>query len=246
MAVPAQATFAAHRQLGALRHALRYDVEHALGCGTITPLKNYDACLAEGFSRPREPRKYLGAHSDIGVFIDVAIQQHEVEQRRLVVDKDTSSRRNVMLALDENVRASNCQCPIAVQSMDGPCGGWAVLRPNSKETAIHKGQQREVAEKEVSAARRIGKNLDRHGGMPKTHSDVGKSVTIVRVNIDFAKKVVGSRSVRTAALWYEHGSPLERVLLAASVSTRQRQEADFRCDGRPGQSQLAATPGETR
>jgi len=32
----------------------------------------------------------------------------------------------------------------------------------------------------------------------------------------------------------------------ASVSTRQRQEADFRCDGRAGKGQLAATPGETR
>ena len=145
IAVPAQATFAAHRQLGALRHALRYGVQHALGCGTISALEDHDACLAEGFSRPWELCKHLGAHPDIGVFIDVAIQQHEVEQRRLVVDKYTSSRRNVMLALDKNVRASNCQCPIAVQSMDGPCGGWAVLRPSSKETAIHKGQQREVA-----------------------------------------------------------------------------------------------------
>ena len=202
IAVSAQATFAAHRQLGALRHALCYGVEHVLGCGPISSLEDHDACLAEGFARPRELRKYLGAYSDIGVLIDVAIQQHEVEQRRLVVDKDTSSRGNVMLASDENVRASNCQCPIAVQSMDGPCGGWAVLRPNSKVTAIHKGLQREVAKEEVSAARRFGQNLDRHGGTPKTHPDLGWSATIVRVDIDFAKNAVGSQCVRTAALWY--------------------------------------------
>lgn len=162
-------------------------------------MENHDARLAEGFSRPRELCKHLGAHSDIGVFVDVAIQQHEVEQRRLVVDKDTPSRRNVMLALDENVRASNCQCPIAVQSMDSPRSIWAVLRPSSKETPIDKGQQGEVAEQEVSAARRIGQNLDRHGGTPKTHSDLGMSVTIVRDTINLAKDVVGSRSVLTSA-----------------------------------------------
>ena len=35
-------------------------------------------------------------------------------------------------------------------------------------------------------------------------------------------------------------------LLAASVSTRRRQEADPRRDGSAGQGQLAATSGETR
>jgi len=34
--------------------------------------------------------------------------------------------------------------------------------------------------------------------------------------------------------------------LAASVSTRRRQEADFKRDGPAGQSLLAVTPGETR
>ena len=38
----------------------------------------------------------------------------------------------------------------------------------------------------------------------------------------------------------------ERRQMAASVSTRRRQKADFRRDGPAGQSQLAATPGETR
>ena len=37
-----------------------------------------------------------------------------------------------------------------------------------------------------------------------------------------------------------------RQNVAASVSTRERQKADFQCDGRAGQGQLAATPGETR
>ena len=37
-----------------------------------------------------------------------------------------------------------------------------------------------------------------------------------------------------------------RLVLAASVSTRWRQEADIRRDGPAGQSQLAATPRETR
>jgi hypothetical protein len=41
-------------------------------------------------------------------------------------------------------------------------------------------------------------------------------------------------------------SDVVRRLLAASVSTRQRQEADFRRVGRAGQGQLAATAGETR
>ena len=38
----------------------------------------------------------------------------------------------------------------------------------------------------------------------------------------------------------------ERKQTAASVSTRRRQEADRRRDGPAGQSQLAATPAETR
>ena len=73
---------------------------------------------------------------------------------------------------------------------------------SSNETPIHKGQQREVAKQEVSAARRIGQSQDRHGGTRKTRSDLGMSVTIVRDDIDFAKNVVGSRSVRAAALGY--------------------------------------------
>ncbi len=35
-------------------------------------------------------------------------------------------------------------------------------------------------------------------------------------------------------------------LVAVSVSTKRRQEADFRHDGPAGQSQLSATPGEAR
>ena len=38
----------------------------------------------------------------------------------------------------------------------------------------------------------------------------------------------------------------QRQHLAESVSTRRRQEADFRRDGPANQSRLAATPGETR
>jgi hypothetical protein len=102
--------------------------------------------------------------------------------------------------------------------MDSPRSSWAVSRPSSKETPIDKGQQGEVAEQEVSAARRIGQNLDRHGGTPKTHSDLGMSVTIVRDTIDFAKDVVGSRSVLTAALWHE---PL--VAVGASATGRDFQ-----------------------
>ena len=41
-------------------------------------------------------------------------------------------------------------------------------------------------------------------------------------------------------------STCDRLLVAASVSSRRRQEADSRCDGLAGQSQLAATPGKTR
>lgn len=38
----------------------------------------------------------------------------------------------------------------------------------------------------------------------------------------------------------------ERLVLTASVSTRQRQEADFRRDGPAGHSRLVAYHGETR
>lgn len=48
-------------------------------------------------------------------------------------------------------------------------------------------------------------------------------MTIVRVDIDFAKNVVGSQSVRTAALWYE---PL--VAVGASAPGRDRESVSLR------------------
>jgi hypothetical protein len=51
-----------------------------------------------------------------------------------------------------------------------------------------------------------------------------------------SKPVVG-----VAIVW-----PIVCLEVAASVSTRRRQEADFKRDGPAGQSLLAVTPGETR
>lgn len=105
----------------------------------------------------RRTAKLEQVWTEMGLFSGVFTANGEVwrRQRRMVmagfdpahVKRFYPSLQRVAARLVQRwqLRASNCQCPVAVQSMDGPCGGWAVLRPSSKETAIHKGQQREVA-----------------------------------------------------------------------------------------------------